>query len=194
MKNFSDFYQRSGGEKTKKLPISWLKVFKADPLALCIGWLNRSSSNESNVSITWNFKAAYRLIGKRKKAWTLKLKTRHEKEFHANFTKSLCPGKARKNWKKRVGKWLWKTNLCRWMCKSELPSLTLFPNTSDSTLTSFPVGAMQGRVEKWFEGGSIKKLSEGYKTLIYVLRMDSTLLSLFLSRSLSHSFFIPISS
>lgn len=113
-----------------------------------------------NVSITWNFRTAYRLTSKRtkKKAWMLKLKTSHEKEFHANFTKSLCPGKAWKNWNKKSRKMIMENeslSLSRWMCKSELPSLTRFSNTSDSTLTSFPVVAGQSGKLVW--GGSIKK-------------------------------------
>lgn len=84
----------------------------------------------------------------------------------------------RKNWgkSKKIGKWLSKkySNPRRWMSKSELPSLTRSANTSDSTLTSFPAArAFCKRAVVWGTVWFNKNSSEGYKTLIYVLRMDS---------------------
>lgn len=73
------------------------------------------------------------------------------------------------------------------MSKSELPSLTRSANTSDSTLTSFPARAFCKRTVVWGTVWFNKNSSEGYKTLIYVLRMDS-MLSFFSS---SLFFFLP---
>lgn len=103
----------------------------------------------------------------------------------------------RKSWvdseKRTSEQWLGKkSNHCLWMCKSERTPLVLliFSNTSASTLTSFPVWASwaQGSaLGEWERARFNKNLSEGYKTLIYVLRMDSMLSFFLLSPLRLHS-------
>lgn len=88
---------------------------------------------------------------------------------------SSCSGKAGEKVKKSENDYRKKKlNPRRWMSKSELPSLTRSANTSDSTLTSFPTArAFCKRAVVWGTVWFNKNSSEGYKTLIYVLRMDS---------------------
>lgn len=131
-----------------------------------------------------------------------RLRSQHEDEeiFHANFPKSLFERQLHvpervleQNWRKKstareqrtVKRWLawmWKS-WARARCLPTLPS-------SDSTLTSFScqfflcstesrlhAGVALRRATHQRESGACfnKNLSEGYKTLIYVLRMDSML-------------------
>lgn len=158
--NSADFYQSSKGEKRVQFH-DWKSSELILYIASCIGSL-------SLFIVEWI--SIYRLLQipnslsidkqpkKRLESWNyLKTTRAMRRNFMLISLKAYAPEKLGKIEKKRVGKWLWKANLCRWMCKSELPSLIRFFQHFRLNPDLFSCRCRAG-VAKWFWGGSIKKI------------------------------------